>query len=473
MDIKRIEKDTVIRRVASEAQKGRVRAYLVGGMVRNLVLGVPAPPDYDFVIEADPEAFSRRVSGLMKGSSFPLDEENGVWRVVAKKKYKTVTIDFSVLKEGMMITDDLAKRDFSINAMAVPLDDLGSILDPMGGIKDAGDRLIRAASENVFTSDPLRSLRAFRLSGQYGLGIEKATLALILESAPLLASVAAERIREELVMVFASDAPSVIIRGLYQAGLMQIIMPETAIWHDVKGYDLLSHALKTVSEAEKILRSVDECGFPFHEKLRGHFSRSVGTVKRPVFFKMTAFLHDTGKPVVITVEEGRPRFIGHDFEGSRIIKDAMMRLRFSKKFSTELSLMVRNHHRVFILAGLGERTGRTKGHFFRAAGDSLGVDLLLLALADARATRGGEDPELFNIVKEMLEFYYSVYTLKKPKPLLTGDEVMRIFKVSQGPVVGRILKKLSEGLEAGVIRDKKGAVAFVRDWLSTTDKKPL
>ena len=159
------------------------------------------------------------------------------------------------------------------------------------------------------------------------------------------------------------------------------------------------------------------------------------------------------------------RFIGHDSEGAKRIPEVMERLRFSRKNASELALLVKNHHRVFMLASLRERSYRAKGHFFRAMGGESGLMLLCLALADARATRGGEDPELYEVVLEMMRFYYGVYIKVKPAPLMTGRQVMDAFRVPEGPQVGQILRKMNEGVETGAVRNRKEAVAYIKKWL--------
>ena len=235
----------------------------------------------------------------------------------------------------------------------------------------------------------------------------------------------------------------------------------------MEGYNLFEHALKTVGECEALMSSDLERLFPgYASRIKGRLGGSVGSIKRTAFLKMIAFFHDAGKPACITAAgEGRPRFIGHDFDGSRIVKGLFTSLKFSRAQANCASKAVKNHHRAFMLASLKERTARARGHFFRATGDEAGIDLLLLALADARATRGREDEDFLDAVKEMLAFYYGVYAKKRQAAMLTGAEVMKTFNVAQGRIVGEILEKISEGVEQGGIRNKKEAVRQIKKWL--------
>ncbi len=469
-----LRKDPVLKKIHALAVAGGVEAYLVGGLIRNLLLSAEVVPDYDFAIEGDAGGFSKKTAALLKGTAFILDKKTPSYRVVAGRGARKLTLDLSPIKKGGIVLD-LSKRDFTVNAAAISMRALfeseSPLLDPLGSVRDAGKKTLRAASATALKDDPLRCLRAVRLSQQYGLKINPATVKLIKASARLLKRTSAERIRDELVIVFASPGTAESIRLLYELGIMKAILPGIAGWGDVEGYDLLTHSLKTLAEAEKILSSLSSRTFPkFHKELRTRFEGPAGPFSRGAFLKLCAFLHDTGKPHTISRDGGRLRFIGHDFEGSGAAKELLRRLKFSRALINDAANLIRNHHRVFMLAGLEDRTPRAKAHLIRASGDEAAIDLLLLSLADARATRGGEDKKLFKLVKEMLDFYYNVYKKKRPRPLLNGNEIMKVFSVPQGKLVGEIMRKVYEGVEAGVIQNKRQALQYVRDWLQ--DKMP-
>lgn len=461
-----IADDSVLKGVFSAA--GKTRLWLVGGVLRNLALSAPAAPDYDFAVMGDTAALAREAASRFKGAPFALDEEAGAYRVVVKGD-GAATLDFTQLAPDG-IEDDLSKRDFTVNAMAVELKALfeggGQLIDPFGGLDDARAGILRAVSPDAFDNDPLRMLRAVRLSCQYGLRIEEGTCSLIREKAGLIGISSPERIRDELRTVFINNGTAGAIELLYATGLVNAVMPEISGWPDVDGYDLLSHSLSVLREAEAILSNMTEEAFPgCSEPLREYFSRHEGELPNHAILKLAAFFHDTGKPLAISREEGRLRFIGHDTKGAEAVRGLLERLRFSRKTANTISSFVANHHRVFMLAGLRERSFRARGHFFRASGDSGGLLLLCLALADARATRGGEDPELYAVVIEMLGFYYGPYSRKKPRPLLTGDEIKEAFGVEEGPIVGEIIRELNEGVERGEIRNRKEALKHIREWL--------
>lgn len=447
--------------------KGHV--YLVGGVLRNLALGLPPGGDYDFVLEGEVEGAARGVAAGLGGTFFLLDKSAPSYRVVIKEDGRTV--DFSPMRGGS-IEEDLAARDFTVNAMAVDLvslysDGATAVIDPSGGAVDAGRSVIRAVSKGILDDDPVRGMRAVRLAQRYSLSIDGGTGELIREKAGLTVRVSPERVRDELVHIFSAPGTAAALRSLYDLGLMETVLPEVSGWEDIGGgYDLLGHTLSVVSEAEGLASSVLDGSFPSRaEELVAHFEGPVGAVPRTAFLKMAALFHDTGKRETIGVRDGRLRFIGHEYEGSGAAREALRRLRFSRRLSTDVATLVKNHHRVFTLAKLERPSVRARAHLFRAMGGELGVDLLCLALADARATRGGEDPQLLRVVTSLLEFYYGVFVVERPEPILSGDEVMEIFGVPEGRIVGEILGEISRGVEEGFLADRKDAVEHIRRWL--------
>lgn len=465
-----LRKDPILKTIHALAVAEGAEVYLVGGLIRNLLLSAESVPDYDFAIKDDLEGFSKKAAVMIKGTAFILDKKTPSYRAVAKRGGTNLTLDFSPIKKGGIVYD-LKKRDFTVNAAAISLSALfggeNPLLDPLEGAADAGKKRLRAASATALKDDPLRCLRAVRLSQQYGLRIDPATIKLIKESSRLLKRTSAERIRDELVIVFANPGAAESMALFYELGIMKAILPGIAGWGDVEGYDLLTHSLKTLAEAEKMLSRLSSRTFPkFHKELRTRFEGPAGPFNRSAFLKLCAFLHDTGKPLTISREEGRLRFIGHDFEGAGAAKDLLRRLKFSRALINDAANLIRNHHRVFMLAKLKERTLRSKAHLVRASGDEAVIDLLFLSLADARATRGGEDKGLFKLVKEMIGFYYGVYKKKRPRPILNGREIMKAFSVPEGRLVGEIMRKIAEGVESGAIENKRQALQYVRNWLS-------
>lgn len=465
-----LAKDPLVALVRSAALEYGVEVWLVGGVLRNLALGVSAAPDYDFVTAGgDLKAFCGSLAASFGGSAFLLDKDTLSYRIAAVFDGRAVTLDLSPVKGDIL--NDLGQRDFTVNSIAVALSDIFEraaprVIDPVAGVGDAAKRLLRATSSGVFDDDPLRSLRAVRLSLQYGLGIAPETLSLMKEKSGLLERTSAERKRDELVAVFSSRGTPEALRLMYSTGIIGAVLPEAAGWVSVDGYGLLDHSLKTLESAEDLLDGLAVVFPGYANELGVHFNRKLGAVETKTVFKLAAFLHDFGKPYSMKREEGRLRFIGHDSAGAPLVRQFLLGLRFSRKIANEVAGLVKDHHRVFNLALLREPSRKAKAHFFRAAKGSSGVTLLCLAVADSRATRGGADPELVRLAEDMLGFYYGVYLRKRPGPLLTGGEIMKRFGLSEGPLVGEALREVFEGVERGEVSSKKEAVALIERLLA-------
>ncbi|MBI5887338.1 MAG: HD domain-containing protein [Deltaproteobacteria bacterium] len=484
--LKLLRSDPVLKEARGAVK--RQGLYLVGGVLRNLALGRPLPPDYDFVYDGRTALLAGKFASRLGGSAFILDKETLSYRVAARVNGAPCTIDISSVKDGG-ISCDLKSRDFTVDALAVGVaelftEDAPRLFDPCGGLDDAACLRLRMNSRKAFLEDPLRCLRAVRIARQYGLKITPDTAAAVKKASPLLTGVAPERVREELTAIFRCVGASRAVSALYYLGVIKAILPEALHWRDAggveppQGYDLLAHSLKTLDEGEAVIdEAMDTAGKAFPglaENLSRHFLCPAGSLDRKVFFKMAAFFHDAGKPLTVKLNplrgrtSGKLSFKGHDREGAVLINGIFRRLRFSGRVAAEIANLVKNHHRIFALAKLKKRSDRAKAHLLRAADGVDGiwkgaaVDLLLLSVADVRATRGGEDRRFLKFVNEMLRFYYEHFLKKRAAPLMNGREIMRVFKIPEGPLVGEIIKKISEGIEAGVVKDKKEAKAYVR-----------
>ncbi|MBI5682007.1 MAG: CCA tRNA nucleotidyltransferase [Deltaproteobacteria bacterium] len=472
-DILKLRKDFVIRAVYSSKKDLDTNIHLVGGVVRNLVSKLPMGCDYDFVLTSKIKETALRLALILGGSPFLLDKETGSFRIVIRKNNLRVTVDLSPLK-GRDITHDLFMRDFTINAMAVNVEELFEtdtveIIDPLKGVSDSRRRCIVLIKDTIFEDDPVRLLRAVRLSAQYGFSISRETENIIKSKAHLLKTSSWERIRDEFFIILNCHNIRHNLKKLYAVGLLQEIFPEIRDWEMLSNYDLMSHIIQAVTEGEKLLYDIKKIMPEYLDAISSHFDSIVENIPRICLFKLGIFLHDIGKPVTMKIDERGIRFTGHDLEGETIVKRIAKRLKLGKKPAKTLCSLVRNHHRIFTMASQEKIPYRTKAHLFRAM-DKDGIDLLFLSLADARATRGGEDYRLVQVVRELISFYYNIYSIKKQPPLLKGDDIMRLFKIPEGVMVGRILKKVQDTEGEGRVKNKKEAIEFIRRWLLDESK---
>ena len=503
--ISKLRNEPILKVIFDVLNTEGVHAYLVGGVLRNLVLSQPLGFDYDIVLEGNIGDTANLLARRLKGSHFLLDKESGSYRVVVKTgcgrwdvgggKNKNhiphptlhppyFNIDLSPYK-GKDIFEDLNNRDFTINAMAVSINTLFEkkkidLIDIFNGQMDAKNKTIKMLKPDIFDNDPVRLLRAVRLSAQYSLSIDRETERLIKIKANLLPTSSWERIRDEFFSILVCTGSVNYVKKLYELSLLQEIFPEVIDWEDLIDYDLISHAFKTLEQGEKLFDNLKAFVAEFADSIHNDFQTHLGNISRMGLFKLSLFIHDAGKPTTMKQEGDRIRFIGHEVEGEAICKRIGRRLKLSRGASTFISRLVRNHHRVFNLASLKKLheqakpkhlTNRSRSHMFRAVGGEDGIPLVLLSLADARATRNGDDPELASFVRDLIGFYYKVYAVSKPKPILNGNEVMEIFGVSKGVIVGRILRRLAEAEGEGVVKNKRDGVKFIKSWLKESKEE--
>jgi len=195
-------------------------AWLVGGAVRDLLLGRPLV-DIDLVVDGDPRAAARQLAGRSGGSPFPLSERHGAWRMVDRAG----TVDVAACRGT--IEHDLGMRDFTVNAIAMALED-GTVVDPHGGREDLERRLMRVVSSAVFADDPLRLLRLPRIAHELGFAIDSETERLARGEAGRGAEPSGERIFMELRRILGGERPAEALRLADRIGVLEVVLPEMA-----------------------------------------------------------------------------------------------------------------------------------------------------------------------------------------------------------------------------------------------------
>ncbi len=409
--------------------------WLVGGAVRDLLLGFE-PQDYDFV-SPDPHAAAEDCARAVAGSVFPLDDERGHWRVVAN----SLTYDFAPLLGGL--ETELARRDYSVNALAA--NHRGLVFGPPPARADLATRRLRALSRANLADDPLRPLRGWRLWVTHGLRPEPLTRRWIFELAQeqrFGRQPAAERIREELNQVLLGERAAWGFTKLAELGLAAAYLRE---WHagagvEQGGYhhlDVLGHELETLFQL--IWR------FP----------------NASLELRWAALLHDIGKPLVRQWDEKRGyyRFFDHESVGAVLAAELLRRLRYPRPTALKVRALVERHMKTPPASARGLRRwlGRDR---------ALLPDLLLLQIADRAATRG---PLAARLGDERLRALYRALAAanaflreKKPARLLSGSELIELLGLEPGPIVGWLLKELTEAQLLGDVHSRDEAIEFVK-----------
>ncbi len=459
-----------------------IPAYLVGGFVRDMMLGRETA-DIDIAVAADALSVATEVAAALNGKYIPLDEENGVGRVVLPdNKWQ---IDFTTFKGS--IEQDLARRDFTIDAMAIELDksfqtvlNTERLIDPFNGREDLHQGLVRAVSETVFEADAARLIRAVRLAAELGFGIDDFTETLIHENSRLITDVAGERVREELLRLLAIPGAGQRLAYLDEVGLLTTLIPELNPARGVDQprihvWDVFDHSIQTVAAVEFVLRegTWEYAGeeiltpVPWSAELSRHFDREIssGSTGRSLL-KLAALLHDIAKPQTRTIDDdGRAHFLGHQQEGAATAAAIMERLRFSNREIKLVELLVKYHMRPTQMSHEGIPTRRAIYRYFRDTGEA-GIDLLFLCLADHLATRGPSlDLRQWQEHAQMTEYvlarHFEEESLSAPPKLIDGNDVMKTFGLSPGPRIGELLETLREAQAAGEVTTRQEALDYI------------
>jgi putative nucleotidyltransferase with HDIG domain len=458
----------LLRAVVAAAGPGR-SPVLVGGAVRDALLG-RSGPDIDVAIEAGALAVGRQAADRLGGAFVPLDPERGVARVLALGHCLDLT-DF----RAPTLAADLAARDFTVNALAVPARDLlrdgrAPIVDPTGGLEDLGRRRLRLAGPGVLDDDPLRALRGVRLEAALGFRLMPATARAIRQVAPAIARVSAERVRDEVLALLALPRTARALRRLDALGLLTVILPEIEPMRATSQpaphrFDVLEHSLRAVAAADRVLEDLGRLA-PSAGTLAAHLAETLGgEVERRQVLKLAALLHDVAKPETRQLVDGRIRFFEHDVIGAGRARAIGERLRLPERATAVLERVVRHHLRPMHLAQAGEITRRARYRFYRDLAEDC-RDLLLLALVDAAAVTGESPFRAWRrspVVRDLLGGWQEEQASAATPPLVRGGDVMERFGLSPGPEVGRLLARAREAQALGLVATRDEALAYLAE----------
>jgi poly(A) polymerase len=447
------------------------RAWIVGGAVRDAVLGVEVR-DVDLAVEVDAEERAARAIGRVAGGFvFPLSAAHATWRAVARGG--AWHADVAALRADT-IEADLALRDFTVNAIAVPLGG-GTPVDPTGGLADADARLLRAASPRSFADDPLRLLRAARLAAAHRFELDPETVSLARAEAARAAEPAGERQFAELRGIIAGPDPIRALALMDELGATEAVLPELAGLRgviqnpnhhlDVHGHTLavLEHVLELEADLPRF--AGEEAGRTaelLREPLADELSRGDA-------LRFGALLHDIGKPDTRGERAGYVTFIGHDQTGAGMIGEICRRLRTSRRLSAHLQGLALHHLRLGFLVHERPLSRRRIYDYLRAT-DPVGADVTLLTAADRLSARGGgqlASDEMIeahlSLVREVLPAALDWHRDGPPRPPLDGDQVAAEVGLKPGPEMGRVLEELRAASYAGEIGNRAEAIELARE----------
>jgi poly(A) polymerase len=445
--------------------------WLVGGTIRDRLLS-RVTEDVDLAAAGEAAEHAQAIARAAGGFAFELSGTFGAWRAVAGDRAWHVDV---MPLEGETIEDDLARRDFTVNALAEPLAG-GELVDPFGGVRDVQARRLRRVSEQSFAADPLRVVRLVRLMRELGFEPEPETLADARRHAPAVPEVAPERVLAELKRILSAPGPHLGLAALEETEALQAILPEVAALHGVEQsrfhhLDVYQHTLLVLEELERL---EDDPEPAFGE----HAAATARLLAEPLAEELTkgqalrfgALLHDVGKPQTRSVTpEGRVTFIGHDALGADLAAAALGRLRASQRLRSYVAALTLHHLRLGFL--VHERPlSRRAIHAYLRACEPVEVEVTILSVADRLATRGDRADEAIaqhlELARELLGEALRWREEGPPRPLLRGDELAAELGIDPGPQLGALVAELEAAQFAGEVTTPGEAVAHARDRLA-------
>ena len=461
--------DSVAARRVRKALGDAGGAWIVGGAVRDAAAGREVR-DLDLAVAGDPEAAARAIAKGGGGHAFELSAEFGAWRAAAADG--SWQVDVAALR-GPTIEADLAARDFTAGAVAVPLGG-GEPVDPHGGLADLEAGVLRAVGPASFSADPLRLLRAARQAAQLRLEIEPETVALARAEAGRAGEPAGERQLEELRLLISGPDP---LRGLAlmdELGITAAVLPELEATRGVEQnpnhhLDVHGHTLAVLEQVLEIEGDLGRFGGEHEAGVRDLLAEPLADgMTRGDALRFGALVHDLGKPETKGERGGYVTFIGHDRAGAEIVGGLCARLRTSRSLRRHLQALTRNHLRLGFMVHERPLPPRRVHEYLRAT-EPVTVDVTLLTVADRLAARGLgplASPEIvqahLDLAREMIGAGLEWRRAGPPAPLIRGDELAAELSIEAGPRVGELLAELEAAQFAGEVGSREEALEHAR-----------
>ena len=458
MDLKQVREeihnDPILSELSRLAKEKKTPLFLVGGYLRDLLLGAPAN-DYDFALPKDASSFIEAIEEALHLHFFKVGKEEmntTTYRIIKEG----MSIDLTFL-QGETIEEDLRRRDFTVNAVAFSLQD-ETFHWVEGALEDVGKKLIRTVSNRSIDLDPLRMLRAIRyLCTLERFAMDKELKEEISLKREKILSLPGERIRTELDQILLSPQPAVGMKSLDESGLLFSLFPELKGLENLgqnehHHLDALSHTLlivKKISWASQwVARNDRETLLNQEDRLSLYYA---------------ALFHDIGKQDTYSQDEkGRVHFYYHEAFSAQAAEGIMERLRFSNLMKNKVLHLVKNHMRILNLSWETKETALRR--LVNQIGDETPL-LVLLSLADKEASRGILSAQIDEVVERhclrILELFREK-DIVHPPPLITGHDVMAL-GYSSGPKVGQILSFIRQKQVEGEIKNREEALRVIKE----------
>jgi len=450
------------------------KTWLVGGTVRDLLLGRELV-DFDLLVKGDFEAVAERTAKALGGRVVELKRSFQTRRVVWEGEHGKLQADLTSL-EGKLEAD-LAQRDFTLNALAVPLEALlkgkdweKALVDPFGGRQDLDSGLLKAVALANLSADPVRLMRAVRLAVQYGLEIGASTADYVRAHCSEIELVPGERLREELFQALAPQTAVEAVQLMDELGLLEELLPELAA---LKGLpqnqnhhlDAYEHTLEAVRQLVRLTQ-----GFHIAPELQERVFKALqrplkGGAPRVNVLIFALLWHDVGKPETSTdLGEYGYGFPGHRDVAVKLLEERAERLKLAKE-QKQLIETVTAHHLDFHLALRSKRTAPSERRKFFKQTAPYSVEVILACVADRLAARGKavqprQLEEYLDYARQLLEDYFLERPAFKPPSFLSAQDLMDSLELEPGPAIALCLEALEAASADGLVTSRQEALAF-------------
>ena len=435
------------------SQSNGQQIWLVGGALRNHFLDLKQP-DLDFAVDDHAISLARGLADTLKVPYYVLDKRRDAARVILPGRG---TLDFARLR-AQTIEADLRLRDFSMNALAVDLDDPERLIDPLGGLQDLKDGVLRACTRDSIDRDAIRSLRAVRLSAGLTLRLEDQTKRQIRRSAVALSNCPAERRRDELSKMLDSPWVATAMRLMRRLELLPGVLPELA---DL-GPEPWDQTIRIVDQLTDLLVALT--GGTRQTNLRlAEISLRLGRFRAEL-------AEHLAKPMRGGHRSGQVLYLAalySEVDGAQFaVYSRALKLRFSEAESTRARTIMRHRSRAGDLEGGVSDLGAHR--YFRECG-AVGVEAALLYLATTLADAPPQDEweVKLEVARKLLEAWFENRArVVDPPRLMRGDELAAALDLSTGPMIGELLAAIAEAQVEGQIESPEQTLEFARRWQS-------
>ncbi len=452
----------LLERIGALADEIGVEVYVVGGYVRDLLLGI-ADRDIDILVMGDGVTFAKSVAGRLgirtvvtfeQFGTAMVPVENGKVEFVGARKERYDSDSRNPQVSAGSLEEDLLRRDFTVNALAVSLNKgrWGTLLDPFNGREDLAARLLRTPlePERTFEDDPLRMMRAIRFASQLQFTVEENAVTAIRTMKGRLAIVSQERITEEFLKILRSPKPSVGLRLMFDTGVLQIVFPEIAQ-----------------------MAGVDQRRDYHHKDVFRHTCLVVDNIAPTtdnVWLRFAALVHDIAKPRTKAFKEGIGwTFHGHEELGARMMKKIFQRMKLPLDPLPYVEKLVRLHLRPMVLVDDVVTDSAVRRLVFESGNDV--DDLMKLCRADITSQNPGRVARYlrnYEVVMQKIVEVEEKDRLRNWQPPVKGDEIMAVCSLEPGKKVGVLKKAIEEAILDGKIPNEHDAA--LRFLLSIKDE---